>query len=397
MSVKEKLKTQPINFWEKDGFRADLERIQNDVDHATLLTKCIQERATIEGEYARKLSKWKDTYSHQFKKTTMYGTHEGACEQVLDATQPVIRIHEHMAKALVNQCVTETNDWKKNAYKTKVFGGYKEQEDLEKDFAKAQRKWLKINEKMIIQKKAYHKISSQHKQDNAEQAGKDSDAKSAELKLAEEKYRNLLVEVEQMAPIYVGDMKRVHKKSQTFAQRKIEFIATLFRDYVGITDLSKYDQKLVEQTQLGGDAVNSINVAADLETWNTKINFEKDLVLPDFEDFDEMEQNGIDNGNANNNNGTVRSTKSIRIEDPGLEPVRKTSTKETRRHSFDGSSSVKVYALYDYVPKADGELELKAGMQFMRLTEADAQGWCEGLTDDGTKGHFPSQYASVVP
>ena len=195
------------------------------------------------------------------------------------------------------------NEWKKNTYKPKVFGGYKEYEDLEKEFAKAQKKWNKINEKLSAQKKHYHKLVSLQKTSD----GAESEAKIADLKVSEEKYKNLLVEVEQMAPIHVAEMKRVHNRSQTYAQRKIEFLSSLFRDYVGITDLSKYDQKLAEQTRMGNDAINSIDIAADLETWNVKVNFEKDLVLPDFEP--EESKHAAVNMNGNNNNGTIRSTK----------------------------------------------------------------------------------------
>jgi len=392
MSIKEKSKDiHPVNFWDKDGYKADLERINGDIEHAALFAKCFQERSVIESEYAKKLTKWRDNYSGQFKKTTLYGTHQGACEQILETTQPVIRIHEHMSRALVNQCVTETNEWKKNTYKPKVFGGYKEYEDLDKEYAKAQKKWNKINDKLTAQKKQYHKLVSLQKMSD----GAESEAKMADLKVSEEKYKNLLVEVEQMAPIHVAEMKRVHNRSQTYAQKKIEFLSSLFRDYVGITDLSKYDQKLAEQTRMGNDAINSIDIASDLETWNVRVNFEKDLVLPDFEP--EESKHAAVNMNGNNNNGTIRSTKSIKIEDPGIEPVRKSSG-EVRRESFDGSSTQKVYALYDYEPKSEGELELTAGMEFVRLSNADEQGWCEGVTANGRKGHFPSTYASpVVP
>ncbi|CAG5097318.1 Oidioi.mRNA.OKI2018_I69.XSR.g15022.t1.cds [Oikopleura dioica] len=391
MSVKEKSKEpQPVNFWENGGYKADLDRINGDIEHAALFAKCIQERSVIEAEYAKKLTKWRDSYSAQFKKTSLYGTHQGACEQILETTQPVIRIHEHMSRALVNQCVTETNEWKKNTYKPKVFGGYKEFEDLEKDFAKAQKKWNKVNEKLAAQKKHYHKLVAQ----KATSDSAESEAKTADLKVSEEKYKNLLVEVEQMAPIYVAEMTRIHKRSQMYAQKKIEFLSSLFRDYVSITDLSKYDQKLAEQTRMGNDAINSINIAADLETWNVKVNFGKDLVLPDFEP--EENKNSAVNANGNNNNGTIKSTKSIKIDDPGIEPVRKTSGTEVRRESFDGSSTQKVYALYDYEPKSGGELKLTAGMEFMKLSAADEQGWCEGVTASGEKGHFPSTYASPV-
>lgn len=110
-----------------------------------------------------------------------------------------------------------------------------------------------------------------------------------------------------MAPIYVAEMTRLHNRSQMYAQKKIEFLSSLFRDYVSITDLSKYDQKLAEQTRMGNDAINSINITADLETWNVKVNFGKDLVLPDFEP--EESKHSAVNANGNNNNGTIKSTK----------------------------------------------------------------------------------------
>lgn len=195
-------------------------------------------------------------------------------------------------------------EWKRSAYHSKVFGGYKEHETLNKEFLKGQKSWTKMNNKVEKQKRAFHNLSAQNEKNPSEE-------NQREVKLSEDKYVLLLDELANVAPVYVGEMKRVHQKAQNIEKRKIQFLEDILSAYVAITDLSKYKSQINQMTQVGEAAINTIHSSNDLEEWNRKIGFNSPLAVPVFEAYQPNApviygENAYANGN--NNNGTSAAT-----------------------------------------------------------------------------------------
>jgi hypothetical protein len=56
------------SFWEVDGYRRTVKRVEDGVQQCSELMKLIQERAEIEKEYAKKLKAWSKKWNDSFDK-----------------------------------------------------------------------------------------------------------------------------------------------------------------------------------------------------------------------------------------------------------------------------------------------------------------------------------------
>jgi len=75
----------------------------------------------------------------------------------------------------------------------------------------------------------------------------------------------------------------------------------------------------------------------------------------------------------------------------GQNPFGEEEWEEYAAPEIDESKGVPVRALYDYNGQEDDELTFKAGDIFMKLLDADEQGWCTGKKDTKT-GLYPNNY-----
>ena len=91
-------------FWDKDGYRVDVDRITENVQQLDLMNKFFVERAEVEAEYAKKLRQWKQKYQTAFAKSSMYGSHKQSCSHILEQTEPLSIMHDQMSKLLLNDC-----------------------------------------------------------------------------------------------------------------------------------------------------------------------------------------------------------------------------------------------------------------------------------------------------
>ena len=66
--------------------------------------------------------------------------------------------HQKMHDKIHSDCASRLREWKKGAYHTKLMGGYKEVDQLNTDFKKAQKNWLKMEDRVEQQKMRYHRV-----------------------------------------------------------------------------------------------------------------------------------------------------------------------------------------------------------------------------------------------
>ena len=160
-----------------------------------------------------------------------------------------------------------------------------------------------MNEKVEKQRKLYHQLA-------AASSKTPSDEASREVKLAEDKYVLLLDELQQVAPVYVGEMKRVHQKAQNIEKRKIQFMEDILGAFVTITDLSKYQTQINSMGALGLKSVNLIHSSNDLDHWDQMIGFHLPLAVAAFEPYEEnVVRQSTHNHNMNNNQRDISANR----------------------------------------------------------------------------------------
>lgn len=86
--------------------------------------------------------------------------------------------------------------------------------------------------------------------------------------------------------LYLGDMRRIHQKSQNIENRKIQFFQEILSEYISIIDNDRMKPIYATICQAERAAIDNINSAADLDVWNNKIGLSDDCEIPAFEEFD---------------------------------------------------------------------------------------------------------------
>jgi len=151
-----------------------------------------------------------------------------------------------------------------------------------------------MNEKVTKQKKVFHQMSAQQLRSSTTDGG-------TELAVTGDRYKLLVDELQQVAPVYVGEMKRVHQKAQNIEKRKIQFLEDILSAFVSITDLTKYQNQLNSMGKLGLDSINMIHTSNDLDEWNTSVLFDEPLAVAGFEPYEVSQPPTTPNPTATNN------------------------------------------------------------------------------------------------
>ncbi|KAL6061761.1 Endophilin-A2 [Balamuthia mandrillaris] len=75
-----------------------------------------------------------------------------------------------------------------------------------------------------------------------------------------------------------------------------------------------------------------------------------------------------------------------------------TTTDSGQYGGAEEGEEVWAYALYSNEPQFEGELRFQEGDMIMILEDAETEdGWCYGVLEDGTEGHFPRNVVEVIP
>ena len=100
------------------------------------------------------------------EKSTLYGTHKKSVVQITAQSEKLANHHQRMHDKIQHDCAQRLREWKKGAYPTKLMGGYKEVDQLNADFKKAQKNWIKMEERVEQQKVKYHRVCAELAQAN---------------------------------------------------------------------------------------------------------------------------------------------------------------------------------------------------------------------------------------
>merc|ERR1711935_418334 len=234
------------NFWEQGGYKVDGQRVLDNIQQVDLLHKYFEERATIEADYAKKLKSWNERMVKNIEKSTLYGTHQTGLIQITLQSEKLAQHHQKMHDKIHSDCANRL-----------------------REFKKAQKNWLKMEERVDQQKMRYHRVCTELSQNETR-------AKQDEQNIEKDKYNEIIEEISEMAPTYVGEMKRIHQKSQNTEKRKIQFFSQILTEFVDVVASKEMAGFYTAASDESHKSIDSISAAVDLDEWNQKVALDQD-------------------------------------------------------------------------------------------------------------------------
>jgi len=177
-----------------------------------------------------------------------------------------------------------------------------------------------------------------------------------EQNIEKDKYNEIIEEISEMAPTYVGEMKRIHQKSQNTEKRKIQFFSQILTEFVDVVASKEMAGFYTAASDESHKSIDSISAAVDLDEWNQKIALDQDCPIPTFEEYDPATPVPVSSSRSSKSskNGTIKQG----------------SIKTT---SGD-KKSVRVKVLYDYEARDEDEIPLRKGAFLDEIKPEDDQG-----------------------
>ncbi|TNM97073.1 hypothetical protein fugu_015229 [Takifugu bimaculatus] len=361
------------SFWMPGNYQSTVKRTEDAFQACSDIVACFQERARVERQYAQQLSEW----STKWKPV--------AWQCFMSSADRLASLHASICRSLVSEDGDRVRTWQKDTFHKKLFGGFKESQDVETGFIRAQKPWTKRLKKLDKARRAYHKVSRK------EQAARERDVHAQgnpdisidkQKKIQEERalvqqeaekvrgrYEKVLEEVNRYAPRYMEEMESIFDQAQDEERKRIVFLKQAFLSIHKHLDVTNNESVRAVYEELS-NTLTAIDEQEDLRWWRNAHGPGMPTDWPHFQEWKPEKKKNKKGKKVAENRGTIE--KSVMI------------------------GGVKVRALYDYVGQETDELSFKAGEEFLKTEDEDDQGWCRGLKDDGWEGLYPANYVEVV-
>ncbi|KAJ0058268.1 hypothetical protein NL108_012413 [Boleophthalmus pectinirostris] len=147
------------SFWMPGNYQRTVRRTEDSFQACTDMVNCFQERARVERQYAQALSEWTQKWKPVVDSSPLYGSLMKAWQCFMTSADRLASLHASMCRALVSEDGDRVRTWQKDNFHKKVFGGFKETQDIETGFARAQKPWAKKLKKLDKARQAFHKAS----------------------------------------------------------------------------------------------------------------------------------------------------------------------------------------------------------------------------------------------
>lgn len=374
------------SFWMPGNYQRTVRRTEDSFQACSDIVACFQERARLERQYAQQLSEWSTKWKPVVAASPLYGSLLKAWQCFLSSADRLSSLHATICRSLVSEDGDRVRSWQKDSFHKKMFGGFKESQDVETGFVRAQKPWAKKLKKLDKARRAYHQVSRKeqaalereaHAQGNPDvsidkqkKIQEEREVAQLEAEKVRARYQKVLDEVNRYAPRYMEEMESVFDQSQDEERRRIAFLKQAFMSIHTHLDVTSNHSVCAVYEELH-QAVASIDEQDDLRWWRNTHGPGMPTDWPHFQEWTPPPKK--------NKKGKK-------------EVVEKTGTIE--KSVMIGG--VRVRALYDYVGQETDELSFKAGEDFLKIEDEDDQGWCRGLKDDGWEGLYPANYVEVV-
>lgn len=372
------------SFWMPGNYVATVRRTPNCFQACEDVVACFKDRARVERQYAQQLKDWSTKWKNITDNRPLYGSLMRAFQSFFSSAERLSVLHSSISRSLVEEDGERIHAWQKEAFKRKMFAGFRESRDFETAFARAQKPWVKKLGKLDKAQKEYNKACEKEQsaldkerqaknntslnehslakiQQTRERAAQDRDK-------ARDRYEKVLDDVTGYAPRYMEEMESVFDQSQEQERKRISFLKQTFLSIHRHLDITNNDSVKAVYSELH-HTLMSICEQDDLRWWR-------------------------------NNHGPGMTTDWPALQE-WVPPVKKKKPgKKPKPVAVDDKAvmigGVRVKALYDYVGEEADELSFKAGEEFLKVEDEDEQGWCRGVKEGGAEGFYPANYAHVV-
>jgi len=439
------------SFWEPGNYKRTTKRIDDGERLCKDLITLVQERANIEKEFAKQLKQWSGKWNNLIEKGPEYGTTEAAWKAVLNEADRRCELHLRVKDNLVNDVIQSIKNWQKDNYHKQLMQ-IKERKELDDQFKRAQKPWVKLLEKVEKAKSSYHIACKSEKSavNQERNATKDSSLSQDSVRKLQDKvskcqdnvkkskdqYELAVSDINNYNSRYQEDMTDVFERCQRKeAQRLQTFKDTLFQIHKCL-NISE-DPALPQIYDEFYHTVNNADHEKDLRWWSNTHGVNMPMAWPQFEEYTEefreistRKRNQIPDGNitlinqrtvgddlpeynskpaskkSDLNGGSRTGTTSINNprDHPDSNGTKDPNPFDDEEFDEDdgqyvltdnGEPGQPVRALYDYEAAEPDELCFKTGEQFEKLEDEDEQGWCKGRKD-GRVGLYPANYVENV-
>ncbi|KAF3846131.1 hypothetical protein F7725_003209 [Dissostichus mawsoni] len=362
------------SFWMPGNYQPTVKRTEDAFQACNDIVACFQERARVERQYAQQLSEWSTKWKPVVDSSPLYGSLLKAWQCFLSSADRLASLHASICRSLVSEDGDRVRTWQKDSFHKKLFGGFKESQDIETGFTRAQKPWAKRLKKLDKVRRAYQKVSRKehaarerdlHAQGNPDVAIDKQKKIQEDRELVQQgaekvraRYEKVLEEVNRYVPRYMEEMESIFDQSQDEERKRIVFLKQALLSIHKHLDITNNESVRAVYNELH-NTLMSIDEHEDLRCWKNTYGPGMPTDWPPFR------------------NGYLRR-----------------KPKKGKKNVMIGG--VKVRALYDYVGQETDELSFKAGEEFLKIEDEDDQGWCRGINDGGCEGLYPANYVEVV-
>ncbi|XP_061761586.1 protein kinase C and casein kinase substrate in neurons protein 3 [Nerophis ophidion] len=374
------------SFWMPGNYQRTVKRTEDAFQACNEIVTCFQERARVERQYAQQLSEWSAKWTPVVESTPLYGSLLKAWQSFLSSADRLASLHASICRSLVVEDGERVRTWQKDAFHKKLFGGFKEAQDAEAGFARAQKPWAKRLKKLDKARRAYHKASrkehaareretnvlgnSDVAADKQKKIREDREVVQQEAEKVRARYEKVLEEANRYAPRYMEEMEAIFDQSQDEERKRIVFLKQAFLSFDKHLDVTTNESVREVYSELH-NTVTAIDEQEDLRWWKNTHGPGMPTDWPHFQEW-----------------------KPEKKSKKGKMEVEQKGTLEKSEVMKPGG--VRVRALYDYVGQETDELSFEAGEEFVKTEEEDDQGWCRGVKDSGCEGLYPANYVELV-
>jgi len=445
------------SFWEPGNYKKTTKRIEDGEKLCKDLILLVQERANIEKEYAKQLKTWSTKWNSVIERGPEYGTTEAGWKGVLVESDRRCELHLRVKDNLNNEVVNSVKNWQKDNYHRGMMQ-LKEKKEMEDQFKKAQKPWVKLLNKVNKCKTEYHIACKNEKTaiNQERNASSDSSQSPDQLRKLQDKvakckdlvqktketYLTALSDINSSNAKYMEDMTDVFERCQRKEAQRLQcFKDTLFSIHKCL-NISE-DPALPQIYDELYHTINNADHDKDLRWWSNTHGVNMPMAWPQFEDYTEefrdiATKSKKSHTTAMDGNITLINQRSVCDDLPeyNSKPVARTKVESNKNgggrvatstpnnhnpsqttldsngvqqtNPFDdeewednealvdhGEPGVPVRALYDYEAAEQDELTFKTGDMFDKLEDEDEQGWCKGRKD-GRVGLYPANYVEPV-
>uniref|UniRef100_A0A671RC71 Protein kinase C and casein kinase substrate in neurons protein 2-like n=1 Tax=Sinocyclocheilus anshuiensis TaxID=1608454 RepID=A0A671RC71_9TELE len=364
------------------NYQRTVKRTEDAFQACNDIVACFQERARVERQYAQQLSEWSTKWKPLVDASPLYGSLLQAWQCFLSSADRFSSLHSSICRALVSEDGDRIRTWQKETFHKKIFGGFKESQDFETGFSRAQKPWAKRLKKLEKAKSAFHKACRKehmarereaHAQGNPDIAIEKQRKIQEETELAHQetekvraRYEKVLEEVTRYAPRYMEEMESIFDQSQEEERKRISFLKQAFLSIHRHLDVTNNERCVRRVIPVKSQFL--LYSVVPKPTFTPSLTLSLALIL--FQEWTPDKKHK-----------------------KGKKEVEQKAVVMERSLMIGG---VRVRALYDYVGQETDELSFKAGEEFLKIEDEDDQGWCRGMMDGGKEGLYPANYVVVV-